>query len=88
MNRTQNVMYRNWYSSIGNVQAGVPQGSVLTPLLFLVYVNNVADNIVSLSRLYTDDNSLQQCSDNISLIVQKLNNDLKILLGWSKKNCY
>jgi hypothetical protein len=40
---------------------------------------------VSLCRLYADDNSLQQCSDNISLIEQKLNNDLKILHEWSKK---
>jgi hypothetical protein len=52
MNRTQKVMYRNWYSSIGNVQAGVPQGSVLRPLLFLLYVNDVADNMVPYSRLF------------------------------------
>jgi hypothetical protein len=63
------------YSSIGNRQAGVSKGSVLRPLFFLLYVNKVADNIVSLSRLYADDNSLQQCSD-ICLIEQKLNNDL------------
>jgi hypothetical protein len=42
-----------------------------------------ADNMVSLCRLYADDNSLQQCSDNISLIEQKLNNDLVV-----KKNGY
>ena len=84
MNRTQKVMYRNLYSSIGNVQAGVPQGSVLGPLLFLLYVNDVADNMVSLCRLYADDNTLQQCSDAICLIEQKHNNDLKTLHEWSK----
>jgi hypothetical protein len=60
MNRTQNVMYRNLYSSIGNVQTGVPQGSVLGRLLFLLFVNDVANNMVDLCRLYADDNSLQQ----------------------------
>jgi hypothetical protein len=48
-------------------------------------VNDVADNMVSLCRLYADDNSLQQCSDDISLIEQKLNNDLKTLHEWSNK---
>ena len=66
-------MYRNLHSSVGSVQAGVPHGSVLGPLLFLLYVNDVADNMVSVCRLYADDNSLQQCSDDICLIEQKLN---------------
>ena len=63
----------------------MPQGSVLGPLLFLLYVNAVADNMMSVCRLYADDNSLQQCSDDICLIEQKLNNDLRILDEWSKK---
>lgn len=69
-NRTQKVMYRNIFSSLGHVKAGVPQGSVLGPLLFLLYVNDVAENMISACRLYADDNSLQQCSDNINLIEQ------------------
>lgn len=78
-------MYRNIFSSVGHVKAGVPQGSVLGPLLFLLYVNDVAENMISVCRLYADDNSLQQCSDNINVIEQNLNHDLRILDEWSKK---
>ena len=57
------------------LQAGVPQGSVLGPLLFLIYVNNVAKN--SFCRLYADDNTLHNCSTNIDSFQLELNNDLK-----------
>lgn len=83
-NRTQKVMYRNIFSPVGHVKAGVPLGSVLGPLLFLLYVNDVAENMISVCRLYADDNSLQQCSDNINLIEPNLNHNLKILDEWSK----
>lgn len=58
-NRTQKVMYRNIFSSVGHVKACVPLGSVLGPLLFLLYVNDVVKNMISVCRLYADDNSLQ-----------------------------
>ena len=79
--RSQRVLHRNVMSNFKCLQAGVPQRSVLGPLLFLIYVNDVAKNMSSFCRLYADDNSLQNCSTNIDSI----NNDLNQLDMWSKQ---
>jgi hypothetical protein len=72
-------------SSSASLNVRIPQGSVLGPLLFLIYVNEVAENMVSLCRLFPDNNSIQHASNNPSEIEFMLNHDLCALDEWSKK---
>ena len=56
-------MYKDLLSSKWDISAGVPRGSVS-----LNYVNDVAENMLSICRLFADDNSLQQSSCNVLYI--------------------
>ena len=60
-NRYQRVVLHVHVSDWKVLKAGVPQGSVLGPLLFLVYINDLTDNISSDMRLFADDSSLFLC---------------------------
>ena len=56
--RKQRVVLNGQYSTWTNVEAGVPQGSILGPLLFLVYINDLPENLVPHPKLFADDTSL------------------------------
>ena len=68
-----------------NISAGVPQGSVLGPLLFLIYINDIACFLESKCFLYADDTSLFEIVDDPSLSAAKLNSDLESINVWSNK---
>jgi hypothetical protein len=57
-NRKQIVFINNSGARIGLLKAGFPQGSVLDPLLFLIYINDISDHLSSLVRLFANDTSL------------------------------
>jgi len=57
-NRKQRVVLNGSESDWGEIKAGVPQGSVLGPLLFLVYINDLEKGIKSSVKFFADDTSL------------------------------
>ena len=71
-------------SSTQYFHAGVPQGSILGPLLFIIYTNDLADHISSNIRLYADDSSIFEAGTNPKHIEDKLNMDLKSLTEWAR----
>ncbi|MCG8048754.1 MAG: endonuclease/exonuclease/phosphatase family protein [Candidatus Thiodiazotropha taylori] len=84
-NRSQKVIIKSSTSSARNTNAGVPQGSVLGPLLFLVYVNDIADSLLSLTRLFADDSSLFYSASSLDDIQGIINHDLRVLSAWAKQ---
>ena len=57
-NRFQRVVLNGQTSEWAKINAGVPQGSVLGPLFFLIYINDLTDRISSIVKLFADDTSL------------------------------
>ncbi len=84
-NRKQIVTIRSTNSDTRAPNAGVPQGSVLGPLLFLVYVNDITDNLLSITRLFADDSSLSFTTSNTADLEGILNHDLQIIANWAKQ---
>ena len=82
--RTQAVVIKGKISSYKTVQSGVPQGSVLGPLLFLVYINDIVTNIESQVKLFADDTSMYlRMNDGVRRILV-LNSDITKVLDWSR----
>ena len=57
-NRKQRVVLNCQTSEWRKINSGVPQGSVLGPLLFLIYINDLPDGITSICKIFADDTSL------------------------------
>ena len=83
-NRTQVVKVNGEESFSAPVLSGIPQGSVLGPLLFVIYINDLPDNINSDSFLFADDTKILRHITSAEDSV-KLQRDLKALEDWSKK---
>jgi len=85
--RRQFVTLNGEKSQIKQLYAGVPQGSVLGPLLFLIYINDITDQVQNVSYLFADDTSVFApfSSVHIDRAVEQLNVDLREIHCWAKK---
>ena len=87
MNRKQFVTINGSNSNLENMQFGVPQGSVLGPLLFLIYINDLHTAITySVTRHFADDTNLLITNKSPKQLKKRLNNDLRKLAKWLKAN--
>ena len=82
-NRKQRVVLNGQCSSWMDVQAGVPQGSIVGPLLLLIYINDLSDNLVSNPKLFADDTSLFSKVTYPNVTANQINNDLHNISTWA-----
>ena len=86
-NRKQYVYYNNATSSLRTITCGVPQGSILGPLLFVLYVNDVMNCSELLHFiLFADDTNLFYCSNNYEDLMKNVNAELSKLSDWFRAN--
>ena len=79
--RTQQVKIGSEFSSTSQVTSGIPQGSILGPILFTIFINDLPEAINSICKIFADDTKIYNTCKN-HLILQQ---DLISLQEWSKK---
>ena len=82
-NRKQRVVLNGTLSDYKDIASGVPQGSVLGPLLFLIYINDLEKNIKSKIRFFADDTMLYSIVKDPVTTANNLNDDLETIRRWA-----
>ena len=85
--RTQFVQYNGYNSFSKYIKSGVPQGSILGPLLFLLYINDLCNVSKALDFiLLADDNNIFFSHYDPNQLMEIVNNELKKLSSWFQAN--
>ncbi|KAK3101624.1 hypothetical protein FSP39_004973 [Pinctada imbricata] len=84
-NRYQRLVINGIETDWLSISAGVPQGSILGPILFLIYINDIVQDINSSIKLFADDTTLYVIVDSPASAANSLNNDLDTIHAWSLK---
>ena len=83
LDRKQYVLYNNAHSEIRPVSCGVPQGSILGPLLFIIYINDMINATNKLFPLiFADDTNVFITGKNIENLVNEMNSEMTKLVEW------
>ena len=82
-NRSQRVVLNGQSSSWTPVSAGVPKGSILGLLFFLIYINDLIKDTSSTVKLFANDTSIFSVNDDDNVSVMQLNNDLLKISKWA-----
>ena len=83
LNRKQRVVLNDSLSEYSVIESGVPQGSVLGPLLFLIYINDLERNIKFNIKFFADDTSLFSTVKSPVRSAEDLNHDLAVIHQWA-----
>jgi hypothetical protein len=85
--RMQFVSFNGQNSTHLKTNCGVPQGSILGPLLFIIYINDLVDTSISSNMiLYADDTNLLFSHSDLNQLVDHVNSDLINITNWFKVN--
>ena len=82
-NGKQRVVLNSQFSSWADINAGVPQGSILGPLLFLTYINDLTNDLSSSAKLFADDTSLFSVDFNVDAFTKELNDYVAKVQDWA-----
>ena len=81
--RNQRVALNGQFFSWTSIEAWVPQGSILGPLLFLIYINDLSDDLMTNIKLFANDTSLFSVVHDVNTSSTNLNNDLRKIRDWA-----
>ena len=81
--RYQRVILNGQTSNWNKIKAGFPQGSILSPLFFLIYINDLPSKLRCSAKLFADDTSLFPVVENVNETTTSLNKDLENINKWA-----